>query len=92
MLSIEKSDLTRKRSKEIVSITRTRPREYELPEEDLDEGFDMTVSYISINGKNKGIPTAIPGIDADDVSYSPSTSERRGSGGKATMKVVAPPS
>ncbi len=73
----------------MVSITRTRPREYELPEEDLDEGFDMTVPYISINGKNKGIPTAIPGIDADDVSYSPSTSERRGSGGKATMKVVA---
>ena len=54
----------------------------------MPEDFEKAVPYIDINSKTPRRKT-IPGLDTDQVSYSPSKTERRGSGGRATMKTYA---
>lgn len=51
----------------------------------MPEDFDNTVPYIDVNSRNPQRKT-VPGLDTDKVSYSPSKSDRRGSGGRATMR------
>lgn len=51
----------------------------------MPEDFDNTVLYIDVNSRNPQRKT-VPGLDTDKVSYSPSKSDRRGSGGRATMR------
>ena len=71
-----------------------KTREYNLIDYSQDnkkqmpEDFDNSVPYIDINQKTSNRKT-IPGLDTDQVSYSPSKTERRGSGGRATMKTYA---
>ena len=51
----------------------------------MPEDFDKSVPYIDVNSKRSYRQT-VPGLDTDQVSYSPSKTERRGAGGRATMK------
>ena len=51
----------------------------------MPEDFDNSVPYIDVNSKRSNRQT-VPGLDTDQVSYSPSKTERRGAGGRATMK------
>lgn len=53
----------------------------------MPENFDDTVPYIDINKRTQRMTT--PGLDTDKVSYSPSKTARRGSGGRATMLTYA---
>lgn len=51
----------------------------------MPEDFDTTVPYIDVSSKNPQRKT-VPGLDTDKVSYFPSKTDRRGAGGKATMR------
>ena len=53
----------------------------------MPENFDDTVPYIDISKKTQRM--TMPGLDTDQVSYSPSKTARRGSGGRATMLTYA---
>ena len=69
-----------KKTREYDTIEYAETKANQMPEE-----FDTTVPYIDISSKNPQRKT-VPGLDTDKVSYSPSKTERRGSGGRATMK------
>lgn len=59
--------------------------EYEPTDQNqMPEDFDTTVPYLNVDGDSRR--KTIPGLDTDKVSYSPSKTDRRGSGGRATMK------
>ena len=78
--------------KEMVMPDERKTREYntidyaDTPASQMPEDFDATVPYLDVNTTSNHQRKTTPGLDTDKVSYSPSKSDRRGSGGRATMK------
>ena len=71
-----------------------KAREYDTPDyaettnKQMPDDFEDTVLYKDVSSKKYQRKT-VSGLDTDKVSYSPSRTERRGSGGRATMKTYA---
>ncbi len=72
-----------KKTREYNTINYATTTENQMPED-----YDNAVPYIDVNDRTPTRKT-MPGLDTDLVSFSPSKTERRGSGGRATMKTYA---
>ena len=75
---------------ELVEPEDRKTREYNMIDDSDDytampEETDRSIPFLDVNDKRPKRQT-VPGLDTDKVSYSPSRTDRRGAGGRATMK------